>query len=254
MYSDAGTVFTHSLWHEWSELYGVKIVPASARSQWQNGLCERTIDTVKQVTHRLLAKNKESNLVRALEKATFAKNCTPILGTMWPPFTIMTGRPTILDETRVEQLIQLTTQDQHYLHQTSVMDLLRIRREIQETDARQAIKKALAHPLREDIRTTYMYGDAVQIFDSKKWSGTYRVLGTAGSSVILQQSNKIFKHPRCFVRRVATPSCPLEERVEDKNDKPPQSEDPLTRNPRPESPQEFSPPKRARKILSLIHI
>ena len=62
VYSDAGTVFTHSLWHEWSELYGVKIVPASARSQWQNGLCERTIDTIKQVTHRLLVKNKETNL------------------------------------------------------------------------------------------------------------------------------------------------------------------------------------------------
>ena len=152
-----------------------------------------------------------------MEKATFAKNCTPILGTMWPPFTIMTGRPTILDDNHVEQLVQMTTQDPQYLHQTSVMDLLAMRRAIQETDAQQAIRKALAHPLREDARTIYNYGDAVQIYDSKRWAGTYRVLGTAGSSVIFQQANRIFKHPRCVVRLIISRSLNCEERTQSPN-------------------------------------
>ena len=59
VYSDTGTVFTHSIWLEWSELYGVQLVPAFARSQWQNGLCERTVDTMKQITHRFLEKIKK---------------------------------------------------------------------------------------------------------------------------------------------------------------------------------------------------
>ena len=113
-------------------------------------------------------KAKENNLSRAIEKATFAKNCTPILGSMWSPFTVLTGRPTVLDEARVENLVHQTTRDHNYLHQSSIMDLLEIRRDLQKTEAEAAIHKALTRPLREDVRTMFNHDDAVQIFDQKK--------------------------------------------------------------------------------------
>ena len=53
VYSDAAGIGSSGPWMQWSELHGVALVPAAARSQWQNGLCERAIDVIKVTTKRV---------------------------------------------------------------------------------------------------------------------------------------------------------------------------------------------------------
>ena len=62
-------------------------------------------------------------------------------------------------------------------------------------DARRAIRSAFNN-LRNNMSHTYRYGDAVQIFDKKIWTGTFRVLASAGgSNIIPKQGKKIIKLP-----------------------------------------------------------
>ena len=42
----------------------------------------------------------------------------------------------------------------------------------------------------------------MQIFDKKEWSGAYRVLGHAGSSIVMEHGSNIFKHPLAKTRHL----------------------------------------------------
>ena len=60
----------------------------------------------------------------------------------------------------------------------------------------------------------FLYQDKVQIWDQGFWSGTYRVVSySGGSSLILEQGDKLTKFPTCLVRPL-NPATSLEVRAE----------------------------------------
>ena len=140
---------------------------------------------------------------KAIEQAVFVKNCTPILGTLVSPLTIITGRPTILDENRINQLIQITSTNQA-LETTSLHRMNEIRQETMKADARRAKSLGLKRNLRANSEEVFRPGDLVQVFDNENWAGTFRVLGHAGTSVVVEQGRNIKKFPRSLLRKLTT--------------------------------------------------
>ena len=203
IYSDAAGVGDSGAWKQWSELHGVGLAQAAARCQWQNGICERAVDLVKTTTKRIREMDSSLSFVKAIEQALFVKNCTPVLGTLVSPMTIMTGRPTILDDTKVNQLIQLESSNSN-LATLSLMRMSEIRQEIQKIDARRAVELGLKRNLRAHAKDSFSPGDQVQIFDNKAWAGTYRVLGHVGSSIVVEQGKTIKKFPISTVRKLSS--------------------------------------------------
>ena len=129
------------------------------------------------------------------------KKCTPVLGTLISPLTIITGRPTILDENRTNQLIRLTSNNQS-LETISLRRTNEIRQEIMKADAKRAINLGLKRNLRANAEEIFSPGDLVQVFDNEKWTGTFRVLGHTGTSVVVEQGRNLKKFPRALLRKL----------------------------------------------------
>ena len=123
---------------------------------------------------------------KVIEHAVFVKNRTPVLGTLISPLTIITGRPTILDENRINQLIHITSTNQA-LETTSLHRMNEIRQEIMKADARRAVNLGLKRNLRANAEEIFNPGDLAQVFDNENWAGTFRALGHAGTSVVVEQ-------------------------------------------------------------------
>ena len=201
LFADAAPVFTSKEWSEWTDLHGVALTQAVARNQWQNGLCERAIDTVKQLAKQLLVTKKVNKLQKAVEHSIFVKNSTPTLGTLLSPFTIMTGRPTIFGDDRLPQLLHLHSEQTGDTYLPSLMEVYELRRTISEADAASTVALGLAKQLRSNMNHVYHHNDKVQIWDNGIWAGTYLVLAhSGGSNLTLEKGNTFSKFPTNRVR------------------------------------------------------
>ena len=171
-----------------AQVTATKETNAEREKQNENG--NRNEDIIKTTTKRIRDMNNNITFAKAVEQAVFVKNCTPILGTLVSPMTIITGRPTILDETRTNQLIHMNSNNET-LATISLMRMYEIRQEILKADAKRAVELGLRRNLRAHATESYEAGDLVQVFDNKKWNGTFRVLGHVGSSVVVEQGKYI---------------------------------------------------------------
>ena len=122
---------------------------------------------------------------------------------MVSPMTIITGRPTIMGDSKINQLIQMNSSNT-CLATTSLMRMSEVRQEILRVDARRAVEIGLRRNLRAHAQESYQPGGLVQIFDSKKWTGTFRVLGHAGSSVVVEQGKATKKFPASSIRKLSS--------------------------------------------------
>ena len=144
---DAAANLSSKEWLRWGEAWGVKIMCAPGSCQYQNGLVERAVRTLKCALKVITKIQPKMSFEEKLRVACFAKNNAPSTVHNHPPVTIMTGRTSLLEEyTRpIEPETSTAAEDQERIRVALAMV---IKAEIVKKEADRIIRIATNRNLR----------------------------------------------------------------------------------------------------------